>query len=152
MCDSKYCDIQTASDFIKEWLLENGWSKSMSDSLIDIITTMSYSKLKKSNPDYRNGNVAYPNHGIWQRAYQITRHADLLEGYRTVRCYLYSKRRMPNSDEAVIWAETEKIIKERVLNYVKDGWIFLDAALKYIPSLEKETLRCLEEKDTNYVL
>jgi hypothetical protein len=136
MCDSKYRDISEACDEIWTWLKSQHWSIQKCDALINI----------EGQP------FAYPNHGKYQRAYHIVRHADLLEAYRVVRCYLYSKHRLPHNSEDEIWAETERIIKERVLHYVSDGWIFLERALIHIPQLEAEALRCLRERDTSYVL
>jgi hypothetical protein len=150
MCDSKYRDISEACDEIWTWLKSQHWSIQKCDALINIITSMSYTKLK--NRKIEGQPFAYPNHGKYQRAYHIVRHADLLEAYRVVRCYLYSKHRLPHNSEDEIWAETERIIKERVLHYVSDGWIFLERALIHIPQLEAEALRCLRERDTSYVL
>jgi hypothetical protein len=150
MCDSKYRNIGEACDEISTWLISQGWSEIMASNLISIITTMSYTKLKKTC--ISGQKCVYPNHGPWQRAYHIVRHADLLEAYRVVRCYLYSKRRKPDWSEDELWAETEKIFAERVFKYVSDGWIFLDSALTFIPSLEADARRCFKERDTSYVL
>jgi hypothetical protein len=150
MCDSKYRNIEEACDEICVWLKSQGWSEMMATSLISIITTMSYSKLKTN---YVTGKpFVYPNHGPWQRAYHIVRHADLLEAYRVVRCYLYSMHRKPNFTEDELWQETQKIFDERVFKYVSDGWIFLDSALGFIPGLESEARRCLILRDTTYLL
>lgn len=150
MCDSKYRNIEEACDEISSWLKMQGWSEDMATSLISIVTTMSYSKLKKN---FVAGTpFVYPNHGPWQRAYHIARHADLLEAYRVVRCYLYSMHRKPEFTEDQLWQETQKIFDERVFKYVSDGWIFLDGALSFIPGLEAEAQRCLKERDTAYLL
>lgn len=147
MCDSKYRDsYEVACTEIKIWLFtQGGWSNELADALVSIITTMSYSKLKRLA-------TGYPDHGQWQRAYHIVRHADLLEGYKVVRCYLYSIRRLPCASEEELWLETEKIFNERVFKYVSDGWLFLPAALAYVPELEAEARRCLKERDATYVV
>lgn len=150
MCDSKYRNIDEACDEIHSWLLNQGWSEIMANSLIAIITSMSYTKLKKNQ--LPGQSIVYPNHGSMQRAYHIVRHADLLEAYRVVRCYLYSKRRKPDWSEDELWAETQKIFDDRIFKYVSDGWIFLDSALKYIPELTIDAKRCLLERDTTYII
>jgi hypothetical protein len=150
MCDSKYRNIDDASDEITDWLRKRGWSADICFDLIRIITTMSYSKLKKAR--LAHDPVIYPNHGKWQRAYHIVRHADLLEAYRVVRCFLYSMRNHPDWLEDELWAETEKVFDERVFKYVTDGWIFLEPALAYIPELEAEARRCLKQRDKTYVV
>lgn len=146
MCDSKYREsYEVACDEIRTWLLRQGWSDELVSALIAIITTMSYSKLKRLA-------TGYPDHGEWTRAYHIVRHADLLEGYKVVRCYLYSVRRLPGASEEELWLETAKIFNERVFKYVSDGWLFLPAALAYVPDLECEARRCLKERDVSYVV
>ena len=94
----------------------------------------------------------FPDHGKWQRAYHIVRHADLLEAYKVVRCYLYTVHRCPDLTEDAAWLETRRIFDERVFKYVSDGWIFLEAALRWVPELEREALRCFAEKDLAYLL
>lgn len=150
MCDSKYRNVDDACSEIHDWLTLQGWSEPMIDALISIITTMSYSKLKKMNVSC--SKIVYPNHGPWQRAYHIVRHADLLEAYKVVRCYLYSMHRCPGLSEDELWLETQKIFDTRVFKYVSDGWIFLDSALKYVPELEAEARRCLTMRDKTYVV
>jgi exopolyphosphatase/pppGpp-phosphohydrolase len=146
MCDSKYRDsYDVACAEIRAWLLTQGFAEDLVSALIAIITTMSYSKLKRLA-------TGYPDHGFWTRAYHIVRHADLLEGYKVVRCYLYSLRRLPGASEDELWLETEKLFNERVFKYVSDGWLFLPAALAYIPELEREARRCLRERDATYVV
>jgi HD superfamily phosphodiesterase len=150
MCDSKYRNLSEASDEIYSWLLEQQCTKETANAVIDIITTISYSKLKMSQIDGKP--KIYPDHGRWQRAYHIVRHADLLEAYRVVRCYLYSKHRKPAWSEDELWAETRKIFDERIFKYVSDGWIFLEQALKFVPDLEREALRCFRERDCTYLV
>jgi hypothetical protein len=61
-------------------------------------------------------------------------------------------RRKPEFTEDELWQETQKIFDERVYKYVSEGWIFLDAALKFVPGLEEEAQRCLKMRDTTYLL
>jgi len=149
MCDSKYTDVDTACLEITNWLLSEGWTADLATALIKIITTMSYTKLKNKQT---GGINVYPDHGQWQRAYHIVRHADLLEAYKVVRCYLYSVRRLPNATEDELWLETERLFESRVFKYVSDGWIFLDAALAYIPDLEADARARLARRDTSYLV
>ena len=61
-------------------------------------------------------------------------------------------RRLPGASEDELWLETEKLFNERVFRYVSDGWLFLPAALAYVPDLELEARRCLKERDASYVV
>ena len=150
MCDSKYRDVNDAATEIHQWLKANGWSEQMATTLINIITSMSYTKLKTSQKEGQN--IVYPNHGSMQRAYHIIRHSDLLEAYRVSRCFLYSLRKWPNWSEDDLWAETQKTFDSRIFKYVSDGWIFLEPALQFIPDLESTARRCLKERDNTYIL
>jgi len=146
-CDSKYTDVFKASLEIRQWLLTEGWSLDESEAVIRIITTMSYSKLKVQASD---GPPVYPDHGIWQTAYHVARHADLLEGYIVARCFLYNKHIYKSITDEEHWIAVKNLFDIRVFRYVKDDWITLPAALKMVPALEKEARRCLEEKSLDW--
>ena len=87
-CDSKYCPIQEATNEIRGFLLGIQWAPEEVEAVLSIITTMSYSKLKKN---VKEGIIEYPEHGEWMRAYHVARNADLLEGYIVARCVLYNQ-------------------------------------------------------------
>ena len=144
LCDSKYTDVETSSRRIYEWLLDIHWSKELADSLISILQTMSYSKLKKDVD--LSGNPVYPNHGKWQRSYEIARNADLLEGFTVARCVLYNKHKFPEKSEDEHWLRAEEIFEERVFHYKTNGWITIPAAILLLPHLEAEARRCLRER------
>jgi hypothetical protein len=147
LCDSKYRALDAMD--IHVWLLGLGLSMELASIIVSIITSMSYSKLKALQT---GSTLTFPDHGKWQRAYHIVRHADLLEAYKVVRCYLYTNHRCPGLTEDAAWLETRRVFDERVFKYVSDGWIFLESALKWVPELEKEALRCFEERDLTYLL
>ena len=134
MCDKKYTDPKSASITIHAWLLEEGWTQEMADALIAIITTMSYSMLKNA---MICGTIVYPDHGKWQRAYHIVRHADLLDAYIVGRCFLYTQHIKPNISDEECWNIVEELFTIRVFRYVSDGWITLPLAIQYAADLEK---------------
>jgi len=140
MCDSKYCPIEEASRDIRDFLLDIKVDPEEIQAVLDIITTMSYSKLKKSMV---NGIIQYPDHGKWQRAYHVARNADLLEGYIVARCVLYNQHIHPSKTEDEHWKRAEQLFNERVFLYLSEGWINLPSAIEMVPALEKEARRCL---------
>jgi hypothetical protein len=145
MCDHKYVDEQVGASLIKSWLVnEMWWGNDIADSLISIITSMSYSKLKKQVD--LSGNPVYPDHGKWQISYDIARHADLLDSYVVARCVIYNKHLHPDWKEDAHWQRVKTLFEERVFNYIKDGWITLPGAFALVPSLEMEARRCLDER------
>ena len=150
MCDSKYSDVDIASFEIKEWLIEQGWRHQDATALVAIVITMSYSKLKKLNSDNKGGPLIYPNHGIWQRAYHIARHADLLEAYIVARCKMYNEEIYPEKSEDEHWLAVRSLFDSRVFNYVKDGWIFFPSAITSAAELEREAMKCFETRSLNW--
>ena len=154
MCDAKYRSVEEGSNEICEWLLSDGVKLSVATAVIEIITSMSYSKLKLANKRQlvSGDDLIYPDHDKWQRAYHIVRHADLLEAYRVARCYLYSKRQRPLFTEEQIWAETRTIFDERVFKYVSQRWIFLPTALNAVTQLTLEAKKCLDNRCSEYII
>ena len=144
LCDSKYTNIELASNIIREWLNELHWTPSLSNSLISILQTMSYSKLKSQRGTLET--PLFPDHGKWQRSYEIARNADLLESFVVARCVLYNKHIFPEKTEDEHWNRAKELFEERVFKYKSDGWITLPSALALIPRLEAEARRCLEQR------
>lgn len=135
MCDKKYTDPFEASMRIRKWLIEEKWSKEAANALLAIVNSMSYSLLKSKAI---NGNPVYPQHGKWQRAYHIARHADLLDGYIVERCFLYGKHVNPSISDEDCWKKVIDLFEVRVLRYVSDGWIFLPAAITIAAQLDAD--------------
>jgi len=145
MCDAKYRNPKEASEEIRIWLVDSEkWSDETATALVNIIMTMSYSKLKAS---MRNGKPVYPDHGPWQRAYHIARHADLLEGYKVRRCMLYTKHRLPQETPSAYWPIVREVFYTRVLNYVSDGWIFLPKAVELSVDLHRKAVDDLNHEN-----
>ena len=140
MCDSKYCPIEEASNDIKNFLLDIKWIPEEINAVLSIITTMSYSKLKKN---VKEGVIQYPDHGEWQRAYHVARNADLLEAYIVARCVLYNQHIHPSNTEDEHWERATQLFNDRIFTYVSEGWINLPGALVMVATLEQEAKRCL---------
>ena len=146
-CDSKYTPVNEAANEIGFFLRSQHWQPSQINALIRIITSMSYSKLKKS---IISGRIEFPSHGKWQRAYHVARHADLLEGYIVARCILYNQHIFPEKSEDEHWQRASEVFSERVFTYISDGWIFLSGAIELAKPLIQEAHRCLEEKSMDW--
>lgn len=141
--DKKYVPVRDAAAQVRIFLYAIGLSDEHASAIIDIITTMSYSYLKKR----REEGLDYPDHGIWNRAYHIVRHADLLCSYRVERCYQYQKRITPDMPKRECWKLVEKIFEERMMSYITDNWIFLPRALVLVVPLFKQAARELSLND-----
>ena len=151
-CDHKYTDVKESSKKIREWLLLQGWVRKDANSLIKIITTMSYSKLKANMIHLKDGTTIalYPDHGKWQRAYHVARHADLLEAFIVARCVLYDRHSKPEKSEEEHWQRAIELFNDRVFRYVKDDWLFMPEAQFFVPALEKEAFNCLVFKSMDW--
>ena len=110
MCDKKYMKEQEGIAEI-ETFLQNKIHNSEIDVIKNIISTMSYSKVKV------NG---FPQLGIYQDAYHIVREADLLTAYDFDRCMCY---RLNNSTFNVeqTFEEACALFDRRVFKHDSDG-------------------------------
>lgn len=127
MCDRKYVDEIKAISEIEKYM--NGYVDF--PILVQIITTMSYSKVKK---------YGYPELGNYNLAYHIVREADLLAAYDIDRCIMFAMfvNKMDYID-AVICAN--KIFSERVLCYISDGLFITNYSKKKSDELHILCLR-----------
>ncbi len=110
MVDHKYVkDQQEAILYIRNKLKECLTQIEL-DTVINIITTMSFSKVQLKG---------YPDLGIYQLAYHIVREADLLASYDINRCIIYS---MCNKDKSYTDAFTEArmLLNNRLMKYRTD--------------------------------
>lgn len=112
MCDRKYTNVDTGKDEINTFLETNAIKPIEKKAIVDIIDTMSYSKVKKTG---------FPDHGEYQRAYHVVREADLLAAYDFDRCMLYTMQRDKNGDIDNAFREAEDLFTERVFKHKTDG-------------------------------
>lgn len=147
-CDHKYTDVEEASGKIKEWLISVGWSTVDAEALIGIITTMSYSQLKKKNSP--GLEPIYPDHGRWSRAYHVARSADILESYIVARCILYDRHISPSKSEDEHWQRAEELFEERVFRYRLERWLQIPEAVRQSIELEEEAKRCLANRSLEW--
>ena len=110
MCDKKYMNEGDGVLNINKYM-EPYMPQTELKVVSDIISTMSYSKVKK------NG---YPNLGNYQLAYNIVREADLLSAYDVDRCLIYQMMH-----EKFNYSDSLKLVydlfENRVLKYRGDN-------------------------------
>ena len=109
MCDKKYMNQDEGIKRIEKLLYEKIPDNEIKP-IIDIISTMSYSTVKK------NG---FPNLGNYQLAYHIVREADLLTSYDFDRCIMYKMYvDKYNYKEAI--EDALNVFENRVFKYHSD--------------------------------
>uniref|UniRef100_A0A6C0L8X2 HD domain-containing protein n=1 Tax=viral metagenome TaxID=1070528 RepID=A0A6C0L8X2_9ZZZZ len=110
MCDKKYMDQSEGIREIEEFLKENMLTPTEINVVKMIMSTMSYSTVKKEG---------FPNLGPYRRAYHIVREADLLSAYDFDRCMIYNMHRKHGDfDEA--FKEASHLFDIRVLKHNED--------------------------------
>ena len=109
MCDKKYMSESEGISNIEEFLKTKIESNEI-DIIKQIISTMSYSKVKKHE------GFMYPNLGEYQMAYHIVREADLLTAYDIDRCIIYQMYKSGDSFESS-FDNASKLFDTRVLKH-----------------------------------
>ena len=117
MCDSKYFDnIDEGISRIDKFLTTLKTPTVERNIIIDIVDTMSYSKIKQ------NG---FPCHGEYQRAFHIVREADLLAAYDFDRCMIYHMNKN-NTNVREAFYNAEELFNNRVLRHYEDKLLLTD--------------------------
>jgi len=117
MCDKKYVNQDEGIREINAFL-EDKMSAQEIDIVKTIISTMSYSTVKK---------VGFPDLYEYQHAYHIVREADLLSAYDFDRCMLYNIHKQIDIDKAPelkiaeAFSNANELFQNRVLKHEKDG-------------------------------
>ena len=128
MCDKKYMDEQEGLKNINNFLLDKLEQPTIK-IINDIISTISYSKVKK------NG---YPDLKEYNEIYHIVRQADILAAYDIDRAIMYSMI-------------VDNKIYNRVLKHIHDGTFYHKSALKIGEKLHEEALLKLELLKNNNI-
>jgi HD superfamily phosphodiesterase len=136
ICDDKYVNEDIVINDIKRELInEKILNYKETDIFNDIITNMSYSKVKK------NG---YPDLGIYNLTYHIIREADLLDAYSFDRSLLYN---LYNIDESFdnSFENAIDIMKNRVLKHNFDNLFITKYGKKKSQILERNLLKEIDQ-------
>jgi hypothetical protein len=133
MCDKKYMNEQFGIQEMRSYM-QNYIEPISLDSVCDIISTMSYSKVTK---------YGYPELGDFQLAYHIVREADLLAGYDLDRCIIYQmmheKCSYTDSLEIAV-----NLFHKRILRYIEDDLFITNYSKKKAAELHIKALEDLE--------
>ncbi len=110
LCDKKYINEQEGLIEINNFLI-NKLSESEIDIVKNIISTMSYSKVKV---------YGFPDLGEYQLAYHIVREADLLAAYDFDRCIIYHLNNINNNID-IAFANALELFNNRVFTHNDDN-------------------------------
>jgi hypothetical protein len=139
MCDKKYMIEKLGVTMINQHMSEY-MPQSKLDIISNIITTMSYSKVKQ------NG---YPNLGNYQLAYHIVREADLLAGYDIDRCIMFGMAVEHLNYENAMFRAIE-LYNKRALLYRSDNLFLTNKSLELSEKLHEKSLYDIEQLKIMY--
>jgi len=129
MCDKKYMNEKEGIKEI-EYFLEDKLKPVEIEVVSDIMSTMSYSKVKK------NG---FPDLNEYQTAYHIVRESDLLTAYDFDRSMIYHMSTAGVSFEDA-YVNAKEIFLSRVLKHNEDNLFFTEYARKESLLLHAQSL------------
>lgn len=136
MCDKKYIVEQDGINEIQSFLTYK-LSQSEIGAIENIISTMSYSKVKKQG---------YPNLGDYQMAYHIVREADLLTAYDIDRSIIYHLNKSPG-DFKDSYQNARALFDNRVLQHHNDNLFISEYSKKMGNELHSQALKKIESWD-----
>lgn len=113
MCDKKYMDEVEGIHNLEKFIGDKFTEEEL-DATKNIISTMSYSKVMKSE------TAEFPDLGQWQHAYHIVREADLLAAYDFDRCMIYQIEKL-NGDFDNAFNGAKLLFDKRVLKHFDNG-------------------------------
>jgi HD superfamily phosphodiesterase len=140
MCDKKYVNEEEGLSCINNFLRDKLTTEEIYATK-KIITTMSYSKVKK------NG---FPDLQEYQMAYHVVREADLLSAYDFDRCMLYNIRCQikKNGDDSLdqvkimdAYNDAQDLFNKRVLTHNKDKLFITDYSKERYLELHIDAMR-----------
>jgi len=117
MCDKKYMDETEGVNRISEFFQNDVTGEEM-EMVKKIITTMSYSKVKKDG---------FPDLGVWQNTYHCVREADILCAYDFDRSMIYHMTKEKGNIEAA-FENAEQLFQNRVFQHKRDGLLLSEYA------------------------
>jgi len=136
MCDKKYIVEQDGINQIQSFLTYK-LSKCEITAIEDIISTMSYSKVKKQG---------YPNLGEYQMAYHIVREADVLTAYDIDRSIIYHLNKS-RGDFTDSYQNARELFDSRVLQHHNDNLFVTEYSKKKGQELHNQALEKIKSWD-----
>jgi HD superfamily phosphodiesterase len=131
MCDKKYMNENEGIKEIENYLINDLNTNELSATK-SIITTMSYSKVKKDG---------FPNLGVYQDAYHIVRESDLLTAYDFDRSMIYHMKKTCDGDILKAFNNAEELFHNRVFQHNRDRLFLTEYSKKQSITLEKYGLQ-----------
>lgn len=134
-CDKKYMNEDLGITYIKCFLEDTKcYQKNENDIILQIIQTMSYSKVKA---------YGFPTLGSYQEAYHIVREADLLAAYDFDRGLLFTMHQY-NVDYKTAFIMAKELYEKRMAKHVDDGLIKSQKGVEIASELLKENMNHID--------
>lgn len=133
MCDKKYMNEAEGLAEISAFL-NSKITEAENVAIASIITTMSYSKVKKDG---------FPDLGIYQRAYHVVREADLLTAYDFDRCMIYHMK-VNHGNFKDSFYKAEELFQHRVFRHADDNLFTTEYALAQYQGLHTQAMERIQ--------
>ena len=111
ICDSKYRNENESIVELKTFLIQNKYSEPDTNIIIDIISKMSYHKIKQDG---------FPDLGQYQKAFHIVRESDLLAAYDFNRAVLYGIYKQ-NLNYKTSFKKSKQLYENRMDKHISDN-------------------------------
>jgi len=136
MCDNKYMDENDGLNNIREFIDNQlKYDPIEVHAICDIISTMSYSKVKKQG---------FPEMNEYMLAYHIVREADLLTAYDIDRCIVFNMHHY-NVDYIQSVNEACNLYNIRMGKHINDNLFITETGLVLAKKLEEEANERFDE-------
>jgi len=132
MCDKKYMEEIEGLNLLENFIGDKFSPKEIKATK-DIISTMSYSKVMKTEVPI------FPDLGEYQLAYHIVRESDLLAAYDFDRCMIYQMEKL-NGDFDISFSDAKKLFENRVLKHFDNNLFITDKGKELGKSLHTNAL------------
>lgn len=132
MCDDKYFQHNEGQDNIKKFLYENKYIDDDINTIMRIMNTMSYSKVKKYGFQFHENDTEE-----FKKMYHIVREADLLCAYEVERCLLYDLFAR-NNEFTISYKRAYDLFQIRMFKHFDDNLFTTSYALREGKKMHKD--------------
>jgi len=134
MCDKKYMEEAYGLREIQKYMADY-MSTEHIHAMSDIISTMSYSKVKV---------CGFPNLENYQLSYHIVREADLLSGYDVTRSIIYQMMHEKYNYTNSLYMANE-LFNHRAFHYLSDNLFVTDYSKQLATSLHSDARKTISQ-------
>lgn len=139
MCDHKYMEPEEGINNIKSFLIDNKYNNHDISTIVRIMNTMSYSKIKKNGYPFNENDTQE-----FIKMFHIVREADLMCAYEVERCVIFDVFSNKNNFVSS-YDKANELFKKRMFKHYDDNLFTTSYALREGKNLELDAKLKLDE-------